>query len=46
MYGAVECQWLQKQMDKQVRLGVIQELVRGLDPDPTFVSNILLVQGG
>ena len=33
-------------MDKQVRLGVILKLVRGVDPDPTFVSYIVLVQGG
>ena len=46
MYGAVEYQWLHKQIDKQVRLGVIWKLVRGVDPDPTFVSNIVLVWGG
>ena len=32
-------------MDKQVRLGVIQKLVRGVDIDPTSVSNIVLVWG-
>ena len=44
MYGAVE--GLCKQMDKQVRLGVIQKLERGLLPEATFVSNIVLVWRG
>ena len=46
MYETVEHQWLHKQMDKQVRPGVIRKLVRRVDPDPTFVSNIVLVWGG
>jgi hypothetical protein len=33
-------------MKKLVELGVVKELKRGVDPDPLFISNVVLVKDG
>ena len=38
--------WLRQHMQKQQRLGVVRKLRHGVDPTPTFVSNVVLVKGG
>ena len=38
--------WAREYCAKQVELGVMEEVVRGRDPDPTFVCNAVLVKEG
>lgn len=33
-------------MQGQVKLGVLREVLKGKESDPTFVTNVVLVAGG
>lgn len=46
MYPKKERQWINEHMKKLVELGVVKELKRGVDPDPRFICNVVLVKDG
>ena len=46
MYPKEARDWVNQYVAKQVELGVMTEVVRGRDPEPMFICNVVLVKEG
>ena len=46
MYPKQECQWIRDYVGKMEELELVRRVKPGVDPDPEFVSQVVLVKNG
>ena len=45
-YPKQERAWLRQYCEEQCALGILCEIMRGVEPDPIFIETFVLVPGG